>query len=54
LSQFGSLRVLLEADLATFSEQLGLGPAKFAQLQAVLEINRAAAAGAAVEPVHSG
>jgi glutathione S-transferase len=45
---------LLEADLATFSEQLGLGPAKFAQLQAVLEINRAAAAGAAVEPVHSG
>ncbi len=40
LSQFGSLRVLLEADLATFSEQLGLGPAKFAQLQAVLEMGR--------------
>ncbi|ANI57394.1 UNVERIFIED_ORG: DNA repair protein RadC [Pseudomonas fluorescens] len=40
LSQFGSLRALLEADLATFSEQLGLGPAKFAQLQAVLEMGR--------------
>ena len=40
LSQFGSLRGLLEADLATFSEQLGLGPAKFAQLQAVLEMGR--------------
>ncbi|MFZ3284528.1 RadC family protein [Pseudomonas sp.] len=40
LSQFGSLRVLLEADLAAFSEQLGLGPAKYAQLQAVLEMAR--------------
>lgn len=40
LGQFGSLRALLEADLATFSEQLGLGPAKFAQLQAVLEMGR--------------
>ena len=40
LSQFGSLRVLLEADLAEFSEQLGLGPAKYAQLQAVLEMGR--------------
>ncbi|MFW9079767.1 RadC family protein [Pseudomonas sp. P2757] len=40
LNQFGSLRVLLEADLAAFSKQLGLGPAKFAQLQAVLEMGR--------------
>ncbi|MFI8226376.1 DNA repair protein RadC [Pseudomonas sp. NPDC085632] len=40
LNQFGSLRVLLEADLTAFSEQLGLGPAKYAQLQAVLEMAR--------------
>jgi DNA repair protein RadC len=40
LNQFGSLRVLLEADLAAFSDQLGLGPAKYAQLQAVLEMAR--------------
>ncbi len=40
LSDFGSLRALLEADLATFSERFGLGPAKFAQLQAVLEMGR--------------
>jgi DNA repair protein RadC len=40
LSQFGSLRSLLEADLPAFSTQLGLGPAKFAQLQAVLEMGR--------------
>lgn len=40
LSQFGSLRTLLEADLRTFSVHLGLGPAKFAQLQAVLEMAR--------------
>ena len=40
LTQFGSLRALLEADLVAFSEQLGLGPAKFAQLQAVLEMGR--------------
>ena len=40
LTQFGSLRVLLEADLAQFSRELGLGPAKFAQLQAVLEMGR--------------
>ncbi|MFJ4193603.1 DNA repair protein RadC [Pseudomonas sp. NPDC089534] len=40
LSQFGSLRALLEADLTVFSGQLGLGPAKFAQLQAVLEMGR--------------
>ncbi|MFJ2489654.1 DNA repair protein RadC [Pseudomonas sp. NPDC087639] len=40
LNQFGSLRALLEADLVAFSKQLGLGPAKFAQLQAVLEMSR--------------
>lgn len=40
LGQFGSLRSLLEADLPTFSRQLGLGAAKFAQLQAVLEMSR--------------
>ncbi|MHB2250615.1 RadC family protein [Pseudomonas fitomaticsae] len=40
LNQFGSLRALLEADLGAFSEELGLGPAKFAQLQAVLEMGR--------------
>lgn len=40
LKQFGSLRALLEADLKTFSQELGLGPAKFAQLQAVMEMSR--------------
>jgi len=38
LAEFGSLRALLEADQAAFSAHLGLGPAKFAQLQAVLEM----------------
>jgi DNA repair protein RadC len=40
LNQFGSLRGLLEANLATFSSELGLGPAKYAQLQAVMEMAR--------------
>lgn len=40
LADFGSLRALLEADLPAFSAHLGLGPAKFAQLQAVLEMAR--------------
>ncbi|WP_248804017.1 RadC family protein [Pseudomonas sp. MWU13-2100] len=40
LSRFGSLRNLLESDQQTFGRQLGLGPAKFAQLQAVLEMAR--------------
>lgn len=40
LLQFGSLRALMEADQQTFSRHLGLGPAKFAQLQAVLEMAR--------------
>jgi DNA repair protein RadC len=40
LTEFGSLRALLEADLDRFSARSGLGPAKFAQLQAVLEMGR--------------
>jgi DNA repair protein RadC len=40
LKQFGSLRSLLEADLKTFSQELGLGVAKYAQLQAVMEMSR--------------
>ncbi|MCY1524533.1 hypothetical protein D9M68_594720 [compost metagenome] len=40
LQEFGSLRALLEADLASFGSHLGLGPAKYAQLQAVLEMAR--------------
>ena len=40
LTEFGSLRALLEADLNAFCRQLGLGPAKFSQLQAVLEMSR--------------
>ena len=40
LHQFGSLRGLIEADALTFSRQLGLGPAKYAQLQAVVEMAR--------------
>lgn len=38
LADFGSLRALLTADQATFCRRLGLGSAKFAQLQAVLEM----------------
>ncbi|WP_122258926.1 RadC family protein [Pseudomonas syringae] len=40
LNQFDGLRSLLDADLPTFTSQLGLGPAKFAQLQAVMEMAR--------------
>ncbi|MDG9930757.1 MULTISPECIES: DNA repair protein RadC [Pseudomonas] len=40
LADFGSLRALLEADLGAFGQRLGLGPAKYAQLQAVLEMSR--------------
>ena len=40
LTEFGSLRALLEADLREFCRHLGLGPAKFSQLQAVLEMSR--------------
>lgn len=40
LTHFGSLRALLTADLATFCQSHGLGRAKYAQLQAVLEMAR--------------
>lgn len=40
LTRFNGLRPLLEASQAEFCEHLGLGPAKFAQLQAVLEMGR--------------
>ncbi|MCV6590227.1 MAG: DNA repair protein RadC [Marinobacterium sp.] len=40
LDRFGGLRPLLEADQHTFCQAYGLGMAKFAQLQAVLEMNR--------------
>lgn len=38
LTDFGSLRALLEADLTRFSQSRGLGIAKYTQLQAVLEM----------------
>ncbi|MCH2041159.1 MAG: DNA repair protein RadC [Saccharospirillaceae bacterium] len=38
LADFGSLRSLLTADLSTFCQSHGLGSAKFAQLQAALEM----------------
>lgn len=40
LNEFGSLRPLLCADKKSFLKYPGLGPAKFAQLQAVLEMGR--------------
>ena len=40
LQRFGSLRQLLEADEQEFCESPGLGPAKYVQLQAVLELGR--------------
>ncbi len=40
LSGFGSLRVLLEAPLEVFCQYCGLGDAKYAQLQAALELTR--------------
>ena len=40
LREFGSLRALLECDFERFSQSPGLGQAKFAQLQAVLEMAR--------------
>ncbi|OUR65853.1 hypothetical protein A9Q79_02370 [Methylophaga sp. 42_25_T18] len=39
LNAFGSLRALLEADLKQFCQQHGLGPAKYVQLQAVMEMS---------------
>lgn len=40
LTQFGGLRALINADRTDFCAQFGLGPAKYVQLQAVLEISR--------------
>lgn len=40
LSEFGSLRALLGIDLARFRRHSGLGPAKYVQLQAALEISQ--------------
>ena len=40
LKGFKGLRQLLKADIATFCEHPGLGQAKYAQLQAVLEMSR--------------
>ncbi|NQZ06262.1 MAG: DNA repair protein RadC [Algicola sp.] len=40
LTQFGSLRTLIGASQDDFCEHKGLGPAKYAQLQAVLEMSR--------------
>lgn len=39
LSSFGSLRALLEADQTQFCQQHGLGPAKYVQLKAVMEMS---------------
>ncbi|MBT9098129.1 RadC family protein [Methylovulum psychrotolerans] len=38
LADFGSLKALLDADQARFCQANGLGPAKYTQLQAVLEM----------------
>lgn len=40
LKEFGGLRPLLEANQETFSEQPGMGSAKFCQLQASLELSK--------------
>jgi len=40
ITRFGGLRGLLRADLASFAAAHGLGAAKYAQLQAVLELAR--------------
>ncbi|MBT3505399.1 MAG: DNA repair protein RadC [Piscirickettsiaceae bacterium] len=40
LEQFGSLRALLDADKKQFCQQHGLGPAKFTQLQAIMEMSK--------------
>ena len=40
LNKFGSLQELAQAELAAFSELLGLGEAKYIQVQAALELNR--------------
>ncbi len=40
ICDFGGLRQILEADLKSFCSHKGLGPAKFTQLQAVIEMGR--------------
>ncbi|USH02588.1 DNA repair protein RadC [Grimontia kaedaensis] len=40
LEDFGSLRGLMQAELKQFSARKGLGSAKYAQLQAVLELSK--------------
>ena len=40
LQQFGGLRALINSSQQAFCQKPGLGPAKYAQLQAVLEISR--------------
>lgn len=40
LNHFGNLRALLKASQSDFCSEKGLGPAKYAQLQAVLEMAR--------------
>ncbi len=40
LSEFGGLRALLASDQDAFTARVGLGPAKYAQLQAVLAMAR--------------
>lgn len=40
LKTFGSLHALLDADKKSFCQQHGLGPAKFVQLQAIMEMSR--------------
>ena len=40
LNDFGSLNELMSADMGSFCNKKGLGKAKFAQLQAVLELSR--------------
>ena len=49
IGQFGSLNRLFAASQAEFSTIPGMGPAKFAQLQAVLEMSRRALAETMVE-----
>jgi len=40
LQQFGGLRALLQAEQSSFCQANGLGPAKYAQLQAMLEMSQ--------------
>lgn len=51
LSHFGSLQNLFNANLAAFSQMNGLGQAKFAQLQAVLELAKRSIAEELKKPV---